>query len=32
MQNVAVHSDISTKHAKQSEHLVEFFNIKPGST
>jgi hypothetical protein len=25
-------SDIRTKHSKQSEHKVEFFNIKPGGT
>ena len=27
---VAVCSDIRTKHSKQSERHVEFFNIKPG--
>ena len=27
---VAVCSDIHTKHSTQSEHNVEFFNIKPG--
>jgi hypothetical protein len=26
---VAVCSDIRTKHSKQSEHLVEFLNVKP---
>jgi len=30
--NVAVCSDIPTKHLKQSEHHVEFFNVKPGGT
>jgi hypothetical protein len=29
---VAVYSDIPTKHSSQSEHHVEFFNIKPGGT
>jgi len=23
-------SEICTKHSKQSEHHVEFFNVKPG--
>jgi len=26
----AVCSQISTKHSKQSEHHVEFLNVKPG--
>ena len=26
---VAVCSDIRIKHSKQSEHHVEFFNVKP---
>jgi len=30
--NVAVCSEIRTKHSKQSEHHVEFFNLKPGRT
>jgi hypothetical protein len=25
-----VSSEISTKHSTQSEHHVEFFNVKPG--
>ena len=29
---IAVCSDIRTKHSKQSEHYVEFLNIKPGET
>ena len=29
---VAVASENSTKHSTQSEHLVEFFNVKPGGT
>ena len=29
---VAVCSDIRTKQSKQSEHHVEFFNVKPGGT
>ena len=29
---VAVCSDIRTKHSTQSEHHVEFFNVKPGGT
>jgi len=29
---VAVCSEIPTKRPKQSEHHVEFFNIKPGGT
>jgi len=28
---VAVCSVISTKHSMQSEHHVEFLNVKPGS-
>ena len=27
---VAVYSEICTKHSMQSEHHVEFCNIKPG--
>jgi hypothetical protein len=30
--NVAVCSEIRTKHSKQSEHHVEFMNVKTGST
>jgi hypothetical protein len=29
---VAVSSEIRTKHSTQSEHHVEFFNVKPGGT
>ena len=29
---VAVCSDIRTKHSTQSEHHVEFLNFKPGGT
>jgi hypothetical protein len=29
---VAVCSEIRTKHSKQSEHHVEFLNVKPGGT
>ena len=29
---VAVCSDIRTKHSTQSEHHVEFLNVKPGGT
>ena len=29
---VAVCYEIRTKHLKQSEHHVEFLNIKPGGT
>ena len=29
---VAVCSDISIKHSSQSEHHVEFLNVKPGGT
>jgi len=29
---VAVFSDIRTKHTTQSEHHVEFLNLKPGVT
>ena len=29
---VAVCSDIRTKHSKQSERSVEFLNVKPGGT
>jgi len=28
----AVSSEIRTKHSTQSEHRVEFFNIKPDGT
>jgi hypothetical protein len=28
--NAAVCSEIRTKHSTQSEHFVEFLNIKPG--
>ena len=28
--NVAVYSEIHTKHSTQSEHHVEFLNVKPG--
>jgi len=27
---VAVYSEIRTKHSTQSEHHVEFLNVKPG--
>jgi hypothetical protein len=27
---ITVYSEIRTKHSKQSEHHVEFFNFKPG--
>jgi len=30
--NVAVSSEIRTKHSKHSEHHVEFLNAKPGGT
>jgi len=30
--NVAVCSEIPTKHWAQSEHHVKFFNVKPGGT
>jgi hypothetical protein len=30
--NVAVCSEIRTKHSTQSEHHVEFFNVKPSGT
>ena len=30
--NVAVFPEIRTKHSMQSEHHVEFFNVKPGGT
>ena len=30
--NVAVFSDIRTKHPTQSERQVEFLNVKPGGT
>jgi hypothetical protein len=29
---VAVFSEIGTKHLTQSEHHVEFLNVKPGGT
>jgi len=29
---VAVCSEIHTKHLMQSEHRVEFLNVKPGGT
>jgi len=29
---VTVCSEICTKHSMQSEHHVEFFNVKPGGT
>jgi len=29
---VAVCSETRTKHSKQSEHHVEFLNVKPGGT
>jgi len=29
---VAVCSEIRTKHSMRSEHHVEFFNVKPGGT
>jgi hypothetical protein len=29
---VAVCSEIRTKHSTQSEHHVEFLNVKPGGT
>jgi hypothetical protein len=29
---VAVCSEIRTKYSTQSEHHVEFFNVKPGGT
>ena len=29
---VAVCSDIRTKHSSQSEHHVEFLKVKPGGT
>jgi len=28
----AVCSEIRTKHSKQSEHSLEYFNVKPGGT
>jgi len=28
----AVCSEINTKHSNQSEHHVEFLNVKPGGT
>jgi len=30
--NVAVCFEIRKKHSTQSEHHVEFFNVKPGGT
>jgi hypothetical protein len=29
---VAVYSEIRTQHSTQSEHYVEFLNVKPGGT
>ena len=29
---IAVYSDIRTKHSTQSEHHVEFLNVKPGGS
>jgi len=29
---IAVRSEIRTKHSTQSEHYVEFLNVKPGGT
>jgi hypothetical protein len=29
---VAVCSEVRTKHSTQSEHRVEFLNVKPGGT
>ena len=29
---VAVCAEIRTKHSTESEHYVEFFNVKPGGT
>ena len=29
---VAVCSEIRTKHSRQSQHIVEFFNVKPEGT
>jgi len=29
---VAICSEILTKHSTQSEHYVEFLNVKPGGT
>ena len=31
-ENVAVCSDILTKHSSQSEHHVELLNVKPAAT
>jgi len=31
-ENAAVCSEIRTKHSTQSEHHVEFLNVKPGGT
>jgi hypothetical protein len=30
--NVAVCSEIRTKHSKQGEHHLELFKVKPGGT
>ena len=30
--NVAVRSEIRTKHSTQSERHIEFLNVKPGGT
>jgi len=32
IEKAAVCSQIRTKHSTQSEHHVEFFNVKPGGT
>jgi hypothetical protein len=29
---VALYSEIRTKHSVQSEHRIEFFNVKSGGT
>jgi hypothetical protein len=31
-EKLAVYSEIRTKHSTQSEHNVEFLNVKPGGT
>jgi hypothetical protein len=31
-EKVAVYAEIRTEHSTQSDHHVEFFNIKPGGT
>jgi hypothetical protein len=30
--NAAICSELRTKHSTQSEHKVEFLNVKPGRT